>query len=66
MDTGETTISVYDAAGKLAPSTLATKRVHPSSGRRRAEYSTVVADAEDAKAAYLTADHLGSPRIMER
>ncbi len=45
-DTGEVTVFVYDAAGKLI-----------------GEYSTVVADAEDAKVAYLTADHLGSPRI---
>ncbi|NLZ27890.1 MAG: hypothetical protein GX887_02845, partial [Firmicutes bacterium] len=44
--TGEVTVFVYDAAGKLI-----------------GEYSTVVADAEDAKVAYLTADHLGSPRI---
>ncbi len=43
---GETTIFVYDAAGKQI-----------------AEYSTVVASANDAKVAYLTADHLGSPRI---
>ncbi|MCV4872720.1 hypothetical protein OFB47_33515, partial [Escherichia coli] len=28
-----------------------------------AEYSTVVAPVQDAKVAYLTADHLGSPRI---
>ncbi|PYS98626.1 MAG: hypothetical protein DMF63_15225 [Acidobacteria bacterium] len=44
--TGETTIFVYDAAGKLI-----------------AEYSTVVASSNDAKVAYLTSDHLGSPRI---
>ncbi len=44
--TGETTIFVYDAAGKQI-----------------AEYSTVVASANDAKVAYLTADHLGSPRV---
>ncbi len=44
--TGETTIFVYDAAGKQI-----------------AEYSTVVASANDAKVAYLTNDHLGSPRI---
>ncbi|MBL0240344.1 MAG: RHS repeat-associated core domain-containing protein [Chloracidobacterium sp.] len=44
--TGETTIFVYDAAGKQI-----------------AEYSTIVADASTAKVAYLTADHLGSPRI---
>src|SRR3990170_7960414 len=44
--TGETTIFVYDAAGKLV-----------------AEYSTVMASPQDAKVAYLTNDHLGSPRI---
>ncbi len=44
--TGETTIFVYDAAGKLI-----------------GEYSTIVANSTDAKVAYLTADHLGSPRI---
>ena len=44
--TGETTIFVYDASGRLV-----------------AEYSTVVANSADAKVAYLTADHLGSPRI---
>ncbi len=44
--TGEVTVFVYDAAGKLV-----------------AEYSTIVESAEDAKVAYLTADHLGSPRI---
>ena len=44
--TGETTVFVYDAAGKLI-----------------GEYSTVVASANDAKVAYLTNDHLGSPRV---
>jgi RHS repeat-associated protein len=44
--TGETTVFVYDAAGKLV-----------------AEYSTIVASSQDAKVAYLTNDHLGSPRI---
>ncbi len=44
--TGEVTIFVYDAAGKLI-----------------AEYSTIVASTNDAKVAYLTNDHLGSPRI---
>ncbi len=44
--TGETTIFVYDAAGKQV-----------------AEYSTIVASVEEAKVAYLTNDHLGSPRI---
>ncbi|MCV4784081.1 hypothetical protein OFM36_32080, partial [Escherichia coli] len=41
--TGEVTVFVYDAGGKLV-----------------AEYSTQVASAQDAKVAYLTADHLGS------
>lgn len=44
--TGETTVFVYDAAGKMA-----------------VEYSTNVMPAQDAKVGYLTADHLGSPRI---
>lgn len=44
--TGETTIFVYDAAGKSI-----------------AEYSTIVEPVETAKVAYLTNDHLGSPRI---
>ncbi len=44
--TGDTTVFVYDASGKLA-----------------AEYSTVVAAVEDAKAQYLTNDNLGTPRI---
>ncbi len=44
--TGETTIFVYDAGGKLV-----------------AEYSTIVASTNDAKVAYLTSDHLGSPRV---
>ena len=45
-DTDETTVFVYDAAGKLIE-----------------EYSTIVANSTDAKVSYLTADHLGSPRI---
>jgi len=44
--TGETTVFVYDAAGKEI-----------------AEYSTIVASSTEAKVNYLTADHLGSPRI---
>lgn len=43
---GETTIFVYDASGKMV-----------------AEYSTNVAPSTSAKVSYLTADHLGSPRI---
>ncbi|RMG01753.1 MAG: hypothetical protein D6735_11320, partial [Acidobacteria bacterium] len=34
-----------------------------ASGRLVAEYSTIVANSTDAKVAYLTNDHLGSPRI---
>jgi RHS repeat-associated protein len=45
-DSGEVTIFVYDAAGKLI-----------------AEYTPSIASTEDAKVAYLTNDHLGSPRI---
>jgi hypothetical protein len=37
--------------------------VYDASGRLVAEYSTIVADSTDAKVAYLTNDHLGSPRI---
>jgi len=44
--TGETTIFVYDASGRLVT-----------------EYSTIVANSTDAKVAYLTNDHLGTPRI---
>ena len=43
---GETTVFVYDAAGKQI-----------------AEYSTIVYTGADAKVAYTTSDHLGSPRI---
>jgi RHS repeat-associated protein len=45
-DPGETTVFVYDAAGKEI-----------------AEYSTIVANSTLAQVNYLTADHLGSPRI---
>ena len=37
--------------------------VYDASGKLVAEYSTVVESAENAKVAYLTNDHLGSPRI---
>ena len=37
--------------------------VYDAAGKQIAEYSTVVASANDAKVAYLTADHLGSPRV---
>ena len=37
--------------------------VYDASGKSIAEYSTIVASSQDAKVAYLTNDHLGSPRI---
>jgi RHS repeat-associated protein len=59
---------VYDGDGKrvkkYVPSTGETTIfVYDSSGRSIAEYSTVVEPAATAKVAYLTNDHLGSPRI---
>ncbi|MDQ3748275.1 MAG: hypothetical protein M3367_04540 [Acidobacteriota bacterium] len=38
--------------------------VYDASGKMVAEYSTTVAPASAAKVSYLTADHLGSPRII--
>lgn len=46
VPSGETTIFVYDASGRLI-----------------GEYSTEVQPMQDAKTQYLTADHLGTPRI---
>lgn len=37
--------------------------VYDAAGKLVAEYSTIVADTNTAKVAYLTNDHLGSPRI---
>ncbi|MGD9588460.1 MAG: RHS repeat-associated core domain-containing protein [Pyrinomonadaceae bacterium] len=37
--------------------------VYDAAGKLVAEYSTIVASTNDAKVAYLTNDHLGSPRI---
>ena len=37
--------------------------VYDAAGKEIAEYSTIVASIVDARVAYLTADHLGSPRI---
>jgi hypothetical protein len=49
---------------KYVPSTGETTIfVYDAAGRQIAEYSTIVADSTDAKVAYLTADHLGSPRV---
>ena len=69
-NTGNYTIGRYyhDGDGKrvkkYVPSTgEVTVFVYDASGKSIAEYSTIVADASTAKVAYLTADHLGSPRI---
>jgi len=58
----------YDGDGKrikkVVPGTGETTIfVYDAAGNLVAEYSTVVAPANDAKVAYLTNDHLGSPRI---
>ena len=58
----------YDGDGKrvkkYVPSTgEVTVFVYDASGKSIAEYSTIVANSTDAKVNYLTADHLGSPRI---
>ncbi len=49
---------------KYVPSTGETTIfVYDAAGKQIAEYSTIVANSTDAKVNYLTADHLGSPRI---
>ncbi|QQS33231.1 MAG: RHS repeat-associated core domain-containing protein [Acidobacteriota bacterium] len=58
----------YDGDGKrvkkIVPATgEVTVFVYDASGKSIAEYSTVIESVETAKVAYLTADHLGSPRI---
>ncbi|MFN0140934.1 MAG: RHS repeat domain-containing protein, partial [Pyrinomonadaceae bacterium] len=58
----------YDGDGKrvkkYVPSTgEVTIFVYDAAGKSIAEYSTSVASSQDAKVAYLTNDHLGSPRI---
>ncbi|MGE3468303.1 MAG: RHS repeat domain-containing protein, partial [Pyrinomonadaceae bacterium] len=65
---GYTNEYFYDGDGrrvkKYVPSTGETTIfVYDAMGKQIAEYSTVVAAVQDAKVAYLTADHLGSPRI---
>jgi len=58
----------YDGEGKrvkkFVPTTNETTIFVYSSGKLVAEYSTTVASVEDAKVAYTTTDHLGSPRII--
>jgi RHS repeat-associated protein len=58
----------YDGDGKrvkkIVPATGETTIfVYDASGKSIAEYSTTVESVENAKVAYLTNDHLGSPRI---
>jgi RHS repeat-associated protein len=58
----------YDGDGKrvkkYVPSTgEVTIFVYDAAGKEIAEYSTIVAASQDAKVNYLTADHLGSPRV---
>ncbi len=58
----------YDGDGKrvkkVVPSTGETTIfVYDALGKQIAEYSTIVTDASTAKVAYLSNDHLGSPRI---
>jgi RHS repeat-associated protein len=58
----------YDGDGKrvkkFVPSTgEVTIFVYDAAGKQIAEYSTIVANSTDAKVAYVTNDHLGSPRI---
>ncbi|MEW6362164.1 MAG: RHS repeat-associated core domain-containing protein, partial [Acidobacteriota bacterium] len=49
---------------KVVPSTGETTIfVYDAASKLIAEYSTIVAASQDAKVAYLTNDHLGSPRI---
>ena len=65
---GYTNEYFYDGDGKrvkkVVPSSgETTVFVYDATGKLVAEYSTIVASAQDAKVAYLTNDHLGSPRI---
>ncbi len=58
----------YDGDGrrikKIVPSTgELTIFSYDVGGKLVAEYSTTIASSQDAKVAYLTTDHLGSPRI---
>lgn len=59
---------MYDGDGKRVKKTVpstgeVTIFVYDVTGKLVGEYSTIVAPANDAKVAYLTSDHLGSPRI---
>ncbi|MGB7202045.1 MAG: RHS repeat-associated core domain-containing protein [Pyrinomonadaceae bacterium] len=56
----------YDGEGKRVKKVTETETTVfvYSSGKLVAEYSTAIASAADAKTAYTTTDHLGSPRII--
>lgn len=45
------------------PRTHTFHTIYDAAGKLVAEYSTVIAPQQDAKVAYLTNDHLGSPRM---
>jgi len=56
----------YDGDGKRVKKVAGMETtifVYNASGKMVAEYSTIVASPAEAKVSYLTADHLGSPRI---
>ncbi len=70
VQNGSTTIGeyFYDGDGKRIKKIVSatgetTIFVYDLTGRTVAEYSTIVAPSQEAKASYLTNDHLGSPRI---
>ena len=57
----------FDGDGKRVKkisSTETTIFVYDGGGQLAAEYSTTVVQQTDAKVAYLTTDHLGSPRVI--
>lgn len=58
---------VYDGDGKrvkkVVPGGETTVFVYDAGGKLIGEYSTEVQPSQDAKTQYLTADHLGTPRI---
>ncbi len=68
VNNGSTGQYFYDGDGrrvkKIVPGTGETTIfVYDAMGNLVAEYSTIVADAANAKVNYMTDDHLGSPRI---
>ena len=68
VNNGSTGQYSYDGQGKrvkkyVPASGETTIFVYDAAGKQIAEYSTIVYTGTDAKVAYTTADHLGSPRI---